>query len=97
MKVSLGNFIALNEYLKREEKLKKKKDRSKYVSQEVKEQQTAAAATAYSRIREVEYICKVESIKEKNGLLKRLLKMTKCCINNNQRERKEGTNYQYSK
>ena len=38
MKVSLGNFIALNEDLKREEKLKKKKDRSKYVSQEVKEQ-----------------------------------------------------------
>ena len=37
MKVSLGNFIALNEYLKREEKLKKKKDRSKHVSQEVKE------------------------------------------------------------
>lgn len=95
MKVSLGNFIALNEYLKREEKLKKKKDRSKYVSQEVKEQQTAAAA--YSRIREVEYICKVESIKGKNGSLKRLLKMTKRCINNNQREQKEGTNYQYSK
>lgn len=31
------DFIALNEYLKREEKLKKKKERSKYVSQEVKE------------------------------------------------------------
>lgn len=65
MKASLGNFIALNEYLKREEKLKKKEERSKYVSQEVKEQQTAAAATAYSRISEVEYMCKVESIKEK--------------------------------
>lgn len=37
MKASLGNFIALNEYLKREEKLKKKEERSKYVSQEVKE------------------------------------------------------------
>ena len=36
-KVSQGNFIALNEYLKKEQKLKKKEDRSKYASQEVKE------------------------------------------------------------